>query len=231
MNGYLNTIRLTDKWLEGFFDRLASENLLNDTLVIITGDHGAFTLTEDKHRKFRMRLQETEFRTPFLIYTRETRANQMFQIPPSERHYNSVDILPTIMDALGYIKYLPYYEGKSVFRIGNKEMSVNVGFIGDGTKSTVQNGWKVVGSSSWYVGYNLQSDPYETYEFDLSESWSKWTNGPVNMTLHNDQVSEFTSWAKRQPALMEKWLKVTINNYLPANHKMREETYKRIIQL
>jgi phosphoglycerol transferase MdoB-like AlkP superfamily enzyme len=108
---YLNTIRYTDGELRRLFDGLRQRGLAEDTVMLITGDHGeAFGEPHDAwgHGS---RVYEENVRVPAMIWS-----PRLF--PKGRRAQivgGHVDVNPTVADALG-VTASPSWRGRSLFR-------------------------------------------------------------------------------------------------------------------
>ncbi|KKK23467.1 hypothetical protein ARAM_003971 [Aspergillus rambellii] len=120
-NRYLNTIGLADKWLGDILDILEETGVANETLVVMTGDHG-ITLPEDGGVTPYDNPHVSNFHVP-LVFAHP-------QLPSIEIDgpVTSIQILPTILDLLKesaslndpskhiVSDLLPLYEGQSMIR-------------------------------------------------------------------------------------------------------------------
>ncbi|KAJ5731428.1 uncharacterized protein N7483_005936 [Penicillium malachiteum] len=121
VNKYLNTIGINDKWFGTVLDILEETGVANETLVIMTGDHG-ISLLENNGITPYDNPHVANFHVPLVI------SNP--RLPPIEVNSSvtSIQILPTILDLLNEsgsldeqseraIKdLLPMYEGQSIIR-------------------------------------------------------------------------------------------------------------------
>ncbi|KAJ6172310.1 hypothetical protein N7470_001377 [Penicillium chermesinum] len=121
INRYLNTIGINDKWFGQVLDILAETGIANETLVVMTGDHG-LSLLEDNSITPYDNPHVANFHVPLVI------SNPL--LPPIEINssVSSIQILPTILDLLkesgsldeistrAISELLPIYEGQSMIR-------------------------------------------------------------------------------------------------------------------
>ncbi|KAJ5528091.1 hypothetical protein N7513_012250 [Penicillium frequentans] len=122
VNKYLNTIGINDKWFGTVLDILEETGVANETLVIMTGDHG-LSLLEDNSITPYDNPHVANFHVPLVI---------VISPPPPPIQINSsttsIQILPTILDLLqqsesvsqksdkAITSLLPLYEGQSLIR-------------------------------------------------------------------------------------------------------------------
>lgn len=96
LNDYLNTLAYVDDVVAQLFAGLEARGLLEDTLVIITGDHGE-GFGEHGRRQHDAVIYEEGLRVPLLLVgagaERGARVSGLWQ---------AIDVLPTALDALGF---------------------------------------------------------------------------------------------------------------------------------
>lgn len=121
LNRYMNTVGINDQWYGDFLDILEETGVANETLIVMTGDHG-LSLPEDGNVTPYDNPLVSNFHVPLIF------ANP--NLPPISINSSvtSLQILPTILDllktsgsldthsarAVGDI--LPMYEGQSIIR-------------------------------------------------------------------------------------------------------------------
>lgn len=101
----------TDDFIGALVDRLDRSGLLDDTTLIIYGDHYCKYLTDTD---FLLSLKGAENRnllcnTPFLIYSRDLEPQAV------EKYASSMDIYPTVCNLFGLKADLRYFIGNDVF--------------------------------------------------------------------------------------------------------------------
>jgi len=107
---YLNTVREVDRQLGRLFAALRARGLENDTLVVITGDHGEAFADPHHQRGHGLTIYEEEIHVPLMIWN-----PRLF--PKGQRIETvgaHVDLNPTIVDLLG-ISPRPEWQGHSLF--------------------------------------------------------------------------------------------------------------------
>jgi choline-sulfatase len=112
---YLQEVLFVDQQLGTFFDFLKANNLLDDTVVVIAGDHGeAFgEHGEVSHSIF---IYNTTLRVPFLLLVPGHKAQRRQEV------VRVIDIFPTILDIMKWkpenpvdgISLVPLLEGKTI---------------------------------------------------------------------------------------------------------------------
>ncbi len=110
LNKYLNVIRETDRHLARVFDAVRRARLEQDTLIIITGDHGqAFGYPHDTYTQGRT-VYEEDVHVPLMLwYPRVYRTPSRGQLIGSH-----VDLAPTIAELIG-VPAAPDWQGRSLF--------------------------------------------------------------------------------------------------------------------
>jgi lipoteichoic acid synthase len=97
LNRYLNCLRLQDIFLKNLFDQYKELGLYEDTIFVIYGDHGeAF----GEHRRFQHddAIWEEGLKVPFLIHA----PGWLEHGERVKGLSNQTDILPTVLEMLGY---------------------------------------------------------------------------------------------------------------------------------
>jgi len=170
LNKYVNALCYMDEFINDILTDFREMNLLKDTLFIFLGDHG---LSLGEHNVwYTTDLQyETQFNIPVITYTENELFNRKFPPGKYDEHWNTLDVMPTILDAFRFDgsqddfneKYL--LEGQSMIR-KNFENRVMMSLANPGLSTIVfrENDWKVVlpGMASREEEiYDLSIDEYE----------------------------------------------------------------------
>jgi arylsulfatase A-like enzyme len=158
LNNYLNTLRVTDEQLERLFSHLRQRGLADDTLVVITGDHGEAFATPHIWTAHGTSLYQESINIPLILWN-----PKLFD--PGSRSAtvgSHVDLNPTLLDLLG-ISPPDSWQGSSLFdpRRTNRAYSATTsGFVLLGLR---EDQWKFIYNAT--VGhfelYDLLSDPTE----------------------------------------------------------------------
>lgn len=96
---YLATQIELDRAMEELISRLKEANKLEDTVIIITGDHYPYGLTLDEMNEistFKRDKVFEKFRMPFVLYNSNIKEN--IEI---EKYASSLDVLPTMLNLFG----------------------------------------------------------------------------------------------------------------------------------
>jgi len=109
-NDYLNSLAYIDSFLEDLFKSLADRGVLEDSLVVIIGDHGESFGEHGKNHHMAVMYEES-LHVPAIIYSSAATARVksipgIWQLP---------DIFPTIIDMLGYEMRNGSVAGRSLF--------------------------------------------------------------------------------------------------------------------
>ncbi len=108
-NRYLNTIRYTDELLGQLIDGLQRRKLLDDTLVVVVGDHGQGFL-EHGQKAHNNVIWEEGLRVPLVFHHRKSFPEARV-IPGLRRQ---VDIAPSVLVALGVTHPETLFEGRDI---------------------------------------------------------------------------------------------------------------------
>lgn len=161
-----NAIYLSDRQLAVFFAELARRPALQDSLVIITGDHSYPTGDHGIEHSATGHYEES-FRTPLLIL--RPGKLQPRRIPGP---YSQLDIAPTVADLVGVWLDRHHFAGKSVSTGGSARVYLVQPYDG-GWLGVIDHPLKYVTSlrdSSEEV-FDLSADPNETHNLidDLAD--------------------------------------------------------------
>lgn len=177
---YLNTVRYTDAYLARLLQGMNSKQLLNDTLVVVMGDHG-MALGEHQRVGTNENPAECLTRVPLLFYSENLEWRSKFPPRRIKGLASNLDVLPTILDMINEDKtcaekvFTHYYEGSSLVR-GPSRNPIQVSLINPGAHAIVlvEGSRKAVFKESENtVMYNLEKDPVEDFprlENELSSS-------------------------------------------------------------
>jgi hypothetical protein len=159
INRYYNNLRLLDTQIGRILDQLSAEGRLDRTLVVLVGDHGEGfgqhpgDVTHSRHSF------DENLRTPALFYQPRLFPPRRIDVPTSH-----VDILPTMLDALGIPYDATHFQGVSLAR-GVPERKYIYTWGNEGVLSLVDRPGRKVQISfdrdrCWY--YDLIHDSKET---------------------------------------------------------------------
>jgi arylsulfatase A-like enzyme len=110
LSRYLNALYETDKQIGRMLDELRRRALADDTLVLITGDHGQAFGRPHKSFLHSGKVYQEDVNIPLLIWN-----PKLFQNPPRSKVVGGhVDLAPTILDMLG-MGPAPSFQGNSLF--------------------------------------------------------------------------------------------------------------------
>jgi len=175
-NKYLNAIAYSDWFLNKLIDDFKEQGLLNNTLFVILGDHG-ISLGEHDSWITTDIPYETSFSISMLLYTENKEWNTIFPPGKFNEQWTTIDILPTIIDALQFdgtnkqFKDKYDYEGQSILR-AKYERRVQLSFTNPGISSIIarEGNWKIILPGTNWVRervYNLEKDEYELEALDF----------------------------------------------------------------
>jgi arylsulfatase A-like enzyme len=110
---FLSAIRATDRLIGELYDRLAVSGLADDTLIVVTGDHGE-GFGQHGYFYHNHTLHEEEVRVPLVLINRPLAQCVGARLNSLGSH---VDIWPTITNVLD-IPVDPRWQGRSLFDAG-----------------------------------------------------------------------------------------------------------------
>ena len=155
---YRRGIYYTDYQLGKFWQAFKKSSIYDDTLVIVTGDHGIWTFDSEilQQQGFATEMHKNEiyFRTPLIFHAPD------IGIEKNQQAVSHADILPTTLEYLG-IDYPNAFIGTSVFN--RKDYTYPVYFIASGGFGVRKNDTYCypVDTTDMCQSYNRKCKDYE----------------------------------------------------------------------
>jgi len=170
---YANSIHLSDAGLTVLMKGIAARPYLNDTIVIITGDH-SFPLDEHGISHNERGFYEEIFRTPLLILWNNRLAPRTIAGP-----FSQLDLAPTILDMAGISGLKTHFQGQSIVSPGLSPKPVyliqpyNGQYLG-----VIEYPYKYVrhGETGKEYLFNLRDDPLEKNNLAVSGNGKELTS-------------------------------------------------------
>lgn len=107
INRFDNSLAYVDQQVGALFDALAERGMLDDTVFVVTSDHGEMFFEHDTVTHGRT-LYEEETRVPLLVHY-----PRWLEPRVSDEAVSTLDVLPTILDLLGTAPH-PGLQGESI---------------------------------------------------------------------------------------------------------------------
>ena len=137
MNNYLRSVHYADSAIGEFIEKLDEEKLLEDTIIVIYGDHDArlsfneFNLLynydpetdsikkegDEGYISYNKYNYELDRKVPLIIWTKDKEYNKVISTP-----MGMIDVLPTLGNMLDF--YNEYQIGKDIFNIKDNDNTV-----------------------------------------------------------------------------------------------------------
>lgn len=171
---YDSEIRYADEQIGRLISTLKSRGMYDDSIIIITSDHGENMVEHDTYFTHGNNLYNSLLRVPLLIkFPGQTSTKKV------AGNVRTIDILPTALDYDGIDA--PDIDGKSLLPVindGNVDfaerpvISYRVDLAAQGARSVsvVKDGYKLIKNPVGPEFYNLAADKDETYNLAASES-------------------------------------------------------------
>jgi arylsulfatase A-like enzyme len=161
LNKYLNALYELDKQLARLMDGLRERHLENDTLVVITGDHGeAFGWPREGNRSHSEMVNEENVNVPFILWS-----PSLFHSPPrSSAPGAHVDLNATVLDLLGYPAPSQWH-GRSILSPRHPPRSYFYGVLNNFYLGVRENQYKYIfnATSAEDELYDLEKDRLEMH--------------------------------------------------------------------
>ena len=107
---YKNAVFYEDYALGKFWEAFKKSALHENTIVVITADHGVWVF-DDEQEKTLLQKNEEFFRIPLLIYHPDI--NEPIELTDTA---SQIDLPETVLNMLGIIEYDDFFVGKNIFQ-------------------------------------------------------------------------------------------------------------------
>ena len=111
-SGYANRVLQADDYLQKIFNILKDKNLLHNTTIVITSDHGE-ALGDKREYGHHVSLRRPQIYVPFIIY------DETFDYPPND-FASTLDVGPTFVDRVG-LPIPDFWDGESLLKNNHQE--------------------------------------------------------------------------------------------------------------
>lgn len=213
-NAYAGEVAFVDDEIGNLFFYLKKNNLYDNSLIILTGDHGE-SLGEHGENGHGYFLYNTTLRIPFMIKFPHSKFKG--KIIPQE--VITLDIFPTLCSFLNYNCSSSHLEGKNLLNLISNDKSGNPLIhqsIFAGTKvpeidfgwaplaAIMKKGWKYIESPLPEL-YNYENDPKEENNlYNTNHQLKNKLSKELTIWLAKEKEKEIDSKIKADPESMEK---------------------------
>lgn len=213
-NAYAGEVAFVDDEIGNLFSFLKKNNLYDNSLIIIIGDHGE-SLGEHGENGHGYFLYNTTLKIPFIIKF----PHSQFKNKIISQEVITLDIFPSLCNFLNYDCSSFNLQGKSLINLISNGKSNNVLIhqsIFAGTKvpeidfgwaplfAIMKNGWKYIESPEPEL-YNYQNDPKEENNlYNTNQELKNKLSKELTIWLAKQKEKEIDSKIKVDPESMEK---------------------------
>jgi arylsulfatase A-like enzyme len=204
VKNYYANITGVDQQIGRIISALRTNKLLDNTIILITADHGNCLGKHDEHSK--NNIYEESLRIPFIIYWKG-------KIKPGiddQFLFSMQDVYPTLLDLAGFKKTIPTTvdgESRADYFLNRKGKSPTEQFIMGAIASSnaeLNSGFRGIRTARYKLAYQKTGKQQQGYLFDLK-------NDPFEMnniySKDNEQVKLFRD-------KLEQWLKKTNDGFI-----------------
>ncbi len=185
---YYNNLRLLDTQIQRLYAHLAARGLLDNTILVFVGDHSEAFGQHLGIWKHGIGMYNETLRTPAIFY-------QPALFPPRsvQRATSHVDLLPTLLDAMGKPYNPKLFQGESLFRESHRKYIFSSSKFDDSVTAIDTGGVKLSASfkNNTCYAYDLARNPRETLRLSV-------VNYPEQMDallkFHNYQQRTFAEY-------------------------------------
>jgi hypothetical protein len=228
----------TDNHLRLFFAGLQERGLLENSLIVIQGDHGP-RIDETGVMNNERWVDSGIFKAPLLIRMPGLKHNKQHMQPVV-----SLDILPSVLDALGVDpRITEQYVGHSVFRKRGSDFSRHTFHAQIPGRHWVQVtfqdkvvSYKAILINSDVCGTDLIRDPDEQYLYCLQEGWrsvnvdGRMLDGvSAGLWKAGKDQEKFLRWIEEADVLLQKHSAVNREEWTAASASNRTENQQAVL--
>ena len=184
LNAYLNCLRYIDQWLRELFDGMGSMGALEDTVVVIVGDHGESFGERGGERQHLKVLNREVTHVPAVIVAPNLAPSRV------KGYRQQIDLLPTVTELLGLRVEGGYLSGSSLLAADRPDRHM---FHATHQPQTLlaayRDGLKFIYSYRRVpmMAYDTRNDPLELHNIAAS----------LPQTLLDDAETEMLVWSAR----------------------------------
>jgi lipoteichoic acid synthase len=186
LNAYYNTLVYTDEFVTELMEKFRHAGLLKNTLFVFLGDHGE-GFNEHYRYEHDVVIYDEGLHIPVILYGAGLRK------PGQEIKglRNNTDILPTVVDILGYRLKGGLYDGKSLVSTAGHATLYHSCWYRNGCMALREGGMKTIYHYQWRPPqlFDMKNDPLEKQDLSLQFS------GPNNRV--EDAVKRMKSWRQK----------------------------------
>ena len=158
LSNYLNVLHVADRQLARLFTALRERGLADDTLVVVTGDHGESFRDPHEQRGHGLSVYEEEIKVPLILWNPPLFSGGR-RAAQTGAH---VDLMPTVADVMG-IAPSGGWQGRSLFDPERPSRVFFLTNVGDYLFGVRDGEWKYIFDSSGgkEMLFDLADDPGE----------------------------------------------------------------------
>ncbi len=194
-NGFLYydlAIRYVDLQIKKVFEKLQKKGKLDNTLVVITADHGSSYTGRFLRSNRVINFHKENYHIPFIIYNSEIVGRSFSGLS------SNIDIIPTVLSILG-IKIPESLSGRDIVSEGGRNC-VFIEYMGSGCPDIhLRPVWLAVRSEAYQIAYvGLLEEEFSERNivsiYDLKNDFNEDNNMSGKADLNNDEVK----WLKNK---------------------------------
>jgi hypothetical protein len=126
---------LQDEWLKEIVDLLRQHGRLDQTVIVVTGDHGVRTRAEDPSLRVGT-ISDYMFRVPLMVYAPQTLTTTVAIDTPTSH----IDLAPTILALAGRVREASRMQGTPIWQRTPRDRIYLLAFDYGGAEGFVDNG-------------------------------------------------------------------------------------------
>ena len=195
LNRYLNCLRYLDSFVENLIDQYKKLGLYEDTIFVLFGDHGE-GFKEHGRDMHGDTIWDEGLKVPLIIHDPQRFRNG----ERTDALSSQIDILPTVLDLLGYRVENGEYPGYSLLDPVPEERTLMFSCITN--RKCIAS---IKGDMKYIHHYNDQPDEFYNLSKDPLEKQNLADEDGMNKIEMDKRLEELLAWRSRVNALYERY--------------------------
>jgi len=191
-NCYAAELMQLDRWLADIFELLKKKGIWDDTLIVITSDHGEDLYDHNNHFFHHPSIYNSSLHIPLIIKFPGSKFKKTIN-----ENVSILDIMPTVLDYFDIgiefpiegVSLLPLITGKDNF---NPDRCIYAEVADSNILSVFQQNWKLIFNRNNYLPKTQYKNPYPIEKMELY-NFRKDRNEKLNLSKNDQKATKLKS--------------------------------------